>query len=117
MPKSFAERVRVTGSGRTDAGVHALGQVASFTADTELPATRLMRALNGNLPADVRVLGLEPAAADFHAIRDAQGKRYRYVIQDGPQADVFRRLYAWHVHRRLDLPRMDEAQPTSRGNA
>jgi tRNA pseudouridine38-40 synthase len=95
-------RIRVTASGRTDAGVHALGQVASFSADTTLSASQLHRALNGSLPPDIRILGIEDAPVGFHAIREARSKRYRYQFWDASQHDVFQRLTNWHVRLRLD---------------
>jgi tRNA pseudouridine38-40 synthase len=101
--------VRVVASGRTDAGVHALGQVISFACETRLPAPTLGRALDANLPADILVMEACEAPHGFHAIRDAIGKRYRYVIQDGSQRDVFARAYAWHVPQRLDVAAMSEA--------
>lgn len=106
---------RVTGSGRTDAGVHALAQVASFEVDTSLPASQLHRALNGNLPLDIRVLEVEQVSPEFHALRSAIGKRYRYVLQDGPWLDVFHRQQAWFVRGTLDLESMERAACTLRG--
>ena len=98
--------VRVAASGRTDAGVHALGQVASFQCDTRLTPEVLRRALNANTPPDIFVSEVRLAPDRFHATRDAVSKRYRYVIQDGPQRDVFSRTTAWHVPEVLDVPRM-----------
>ncbi len=102
-------RTRVTASGRTDAGVHALGQVASFSAETRLSPDQMRRALNGSLPPDVRILQVEEAPVGFHAIRDAKGKRYRYVVWDAEQPDVFQRQFSWHVRQPLDLDRMRAA--------
>ncbi len=93
---------RITASGRTDAGVHALGQVVSFDSSTELDASTLNRALNANLPKDIRVLCVEDAADGFHAIRDAKSKRYRYFIQDGGVQDPFLRAWCWYVPQKLD---------------
>jgi tRNA pseudouridine38-40 synthase len=106
LARILGERIRVTGSGRTDAGVHALGQVASFSAATEIPAERLARAINGNLPDDIRVLDLVEAPGNFHAIRDARWKIYRYFVEDCPLPNVFRRAYCWHVRTRLDANQM-----------
>lgn len=103
------QRTRVTGSGRTDAGVHALAQVASFDVETTLPASQLHRAFNGNLPLDIRVLNVEQVPSDFHALRSAVGKRYRYVMQDGPWLDVFHRQQAWFIRGTLDVEAMTEA--------
>src|SRR5262245_24769245 len=76
------QRVRVNASGRTDTGVHALGQVVNFHSQTTLSADVLLRAVNANLPEDVRVLRSEAVPDDFDANRDAVRKRYRYVIHD-----------------------------------
>jgi tRNA pseudouridine38-40 synthase len=103
------EEIRITGSGRTDAGVHALGQVVSFQTGTRLSCAELMKALNATLPEDMAVLELAEAPDDFHAIRSAVRKRYRYQIYDGPVADVFRRRWVWHIRHRLDEQAMHEA--------
>ncbi len=94
--------VKVTGASRTDAGVHALRQVASLATDGALPPERLQRALNALLPDAVRVTGAGPAPPGFDARRSASGKRYLYVIDGGPVADPFRRRHAWHLPRALD---------------
>ncbi len=104
-----AERIRVTGSGRTDAGVHALGQIVSLKLESELPCETLLRALNANLPDDVVVRRVEEAPAGFHPIRGAKNKRYRYLLYDSPIRDVFLRTTAWHVHHPLDVVSMIEA--------
>lgn len=100
------ETIRVSASGRTDAGVHALGQVVSLSTASALSVDTLQRALNASLPSDIRVRQLAEAADDFHAIRDAVSKRYRYLVQDGPIVDVFCRRYAWHVPQHLDITAM-----------
>lgn len=97
------ERVRVTGSGRTDAGVHAEGQVASVRLETALAPERLRRALNGVLDPDVVVRELREAPEDFDACRDALGKLYRYAIWNGPDRDPLRRQRALCLQRPLDL--------------
>lgn len=99
----------VRASGRTDAGVHALGQVVSFEAATTIAGPRLQRALNGHLPADISVLTLEDAPPGFHATYDAVGKLYRYVLCDGPLRDVFRQRYCWQYPQRLCAETMHEA--------
>ncbi len=98
--------VRVVASGRTDAGVHALAQVAGFRCQTRLAPDTLRRAINANTPDDIYVSELCLVSGDFHAIRDAISKRYRYVIQDGPQRDVFARATAWQLAYVLDPPSM-----------
>ena len=84
------ERVRVAGSGRTDAGVHAEGQVASVRIDTGMEPDRLRRALNGVLPRDIAVCDVSVAADDFDARRDAIGKLYRYRVWNGPRRSPLR---------------------------
>ncbi len=102
-------RVTVHGAGRTDAGVHALAQVASTTLTTSLACATLVRALNAVLPADVRVLGLEQAESDFHARFSATGKTYEYRFVDVPVVSPFVHRYVWHVRQPLNLEAMQEA--------
>jgi len=104
------QAVRVLASGRTDAGVHALGQVVGFRTQSALPSEVLLRAINAVLPRDIAVLDAAEAPEGFHPIRDALRKRYRYVIHDGPVRDVFQRRYVWHYGRgRLDAEAMQRA--------
>lgn len=103
------EAVRVLASGRTDAGVHALGQVVGCATNGRLANDRLQSALNAVLPPDMRVLRIETAVTGFHAIRDAVSKRYRYVIQDGDVGDLFLRRYCWFVPGSLDEHAMHRA--------
>lgn len=85
----------IQGAGRTDAGVHGRGQVATFDAALQLPVARLAYALNNILPADVRVLAAEEAAADFHARFSPSTKEYRYFILPGDVCDPQLLRYAW----------------------
>lgn len=101
--------VPVAGAGRTDAGVHALGQVASVRLSSRLEVAVLRRALNAMLPADVRVLLIEEAADDFHARYSAYAKTYHYRIHNAELVSPFERRYVWHVPQRLDVARMMEA--------
>ena len=101
--------VPVAGAGRTDSGVHALGQVASFSLDRQIDGPTLVRAMNAQLPFDVRVLSAEPVGPDFHARFDAVGKTYRYRICNARVMSPFERHYAWHVHGVLDAAAMGEA--------
>jgi len=100
---------RVIGSGRTDAGVHALGQAAAFQTSSTFAPEVFQRALNALLPRDIAVLQAAAVAPDFHPIRDAIKKRYRYVVRDGPVRDVFARRHAWHYRQRLDADAMGRA--------
>lgn len=101
--------VTVHGAGRTDAGVHALGQVASVQVGCALDATTLTRALNAQLPSDIRVLRVEDAPADFHARFSARSKTYRYRLCTAPVISPFDRLFAWHVPEPLDVDAMRRA--------
>lgn len=116
IAKVTGQVTRVQASGRTDAGVHALGQVVRLRTASSLPPQVLCRALNANLPEDIVVLDVAAVGADFHPIRDVVRKRYRYVIYDGPVRNVFLRRYAWHYTRgRLDADAMQRAATTLRG--
>ncbi len=101
--------VTVHGAGRTDAGVHALGQVASFSLARDVSADVVRRALNAQLPGAVRVLSAEAALDDFHARFSARGKTYRYRIWNADVADPFERRQAWHVYGALDVVAMQAA--------
>ena len=101
--------VTVHGAGRTDAGVHALGQVASVRLTAGLDPTTLARALNAVLPLDLRVVRVEDVPDDFHARFSATGKVYQYRIVNGPFASPFVRRYVWHVIPKIDLAAVREA--------
>jgi tRNA pseudouridine38-40 synthase len=90
------ENVLPQGSGRTDAGVHALAQVASFATASVIPAENWMRALNDILPASIRVLEVSEAAPEFHARKSAHAKTYRYRIHRGAICPPFLARYVWH---------------------
>lgn len=98
--------VSVVPAGRTDAGVHALGQVVSFRASTKLEATVLQRALNARLPEDVVVLEVADAPPDFHAQRSALGRWYRYTLWRGQERTIWWHRYSHHVPESLDLEAM-----------
>lgn len=99
----------ITGAGRTDAGVHALGQVANFYTESSLPAERMAYAINNQLPRDIRVLSVEEVPGEFHARYDAVGKTYCYYITPGSKPTVFQNRYTWHLPERLDVEKMQEA--------
>ncbi len=102
--------IAVTGAGRTDAGVHALGQVASLSVTREIDAPALQRALNAHLPAAVRVVDAQAADPAFHARFDATSKTYRYHVWNGEVVPPFLRAFTWHVPSPLlDVRRMDSA--------
>jgi tRNA pseudouridine38-40 synthase len=106
---------KVTGASRTDAGVHALRQVASLVTRATLAPPVLQRALNALLPPAVRVLDVHEAPPGFDARRRARGKRYAYLIDRRPSADPFLRRYAWHVPFGLDAAAMAAALRAVRG--
>jgi len=101
--------VAVSGAGRTDAGVHALAQVASFALVRAIAPDVLVRALNAKLPDAVRVTAAEQVLASFHARFDARRKTYRYRIWNADVLPPFERRYAWHVPGGLDVAAMRQA--------
>lgn len=107
--------VKITGASRTDAGVHALRQVACLSTSAAVAPSVLHRALNALLPLSVRVLDACAAPAGFDARRWARGKRYAYLIDRGPQADPFLRRYAWHTPFALDAATMAAGLAVLRG--
>lgn len=102
-------RVTVQGAGRTDAGVHALGQVASAEVRNVLEPPRLARALHARLPPAVRVLAIEETAPGFHARFSARAKTYEYRIVNAPLVSAFQHRYVWHVGQPLDVDAMRTA--------
>ena len=100
---------RLRGAGRTDAGVHAMGQVASLTVATRLAPERLAAALNARLPADLAIVACRTAPAGWDALRGARAKHYRYAIWNGRDRSPLRAARAAHVRERLDPERMAEA--------
>lgn len=103
------ETLRVTAAGRTDAGVHALGQAVGLATETRLTNEDLHRGLNALLPEDIAVVTVEDARENFHATYDAVGKRYRYHIHNSRSPSVFTRHYAWHYPQPLDAIAMHAA--------
>jgi tRNA pseudouridine38-40 synthase len=107
--------VRVVSAGRTDAGVHALGQVASASLDTRHGPDTIQRALNAAFPRSVRALSVELVPDGFHARRDARSKTYCYRLLSGRGATPFASRYAWSVNGDLDIEAMGEAFEAVRG--
>lgn len=101
--------VKVAGSGRTDAGVHAEGQVANVKLNRSWTPEKLRNAINGNLWRDIRIINVEKADDDFHARFSARGKTYAYRVVNAPVMSPFWRRFALHETRPLDLARMTEA--------
>jgi tRNA pseudouridine38-40 synthase len=109
------EKVLPQGSGRTDAGVHALAQVASFQTASVIPAANLLIALNDVLPASIRILAAEEVAPDFHARKSAVAKTYRYRIYREGICPPFLARYVWHYPYPLDERAVVEAGPLIEG--
>lgn len=109
LSRLAGEPVEIHGAGRTDAGVHAEGQVASVKLPGSRPAAEVMDYLNRYLPEDIAVVGAEEADDRFHARLSAKGKVYRYSIRLGGTPDVFRRKYQYRVEEPLDTDAMDRA--------
>lgn len=101
--------IRVIGAGRTDAGVHAEGQVVNFKTHARMEAERFVPALNSILPGDIRVKASREVSPEFHARFDATSKTYRYVIQTGAYLSPFIRNFAHHVPYSLDVEAMERA--------
>ncbi len=109
------ERSGVLSAGRTDAGVHALGQVASFRTESNIPAEKWRPALQSHLPPDIVVLESGEVDAAFHATYSAKSKRYRYVIHNALLDDPFLRRYVWRIAGTLDADAMHAAAQALRG--
>lgn len=103
------EHVNVIAAGRTDAGVHAIGQVAAFDSLSRLHVSIMKKALNALLPPDVRVIDLMDAPQDFHPRYSALGKKYSYIIANMKDIPVFIRKYAWRISAPLDTEAMRAA--------
>ena len=107
---------RIVLAGRTDAGVHALGQVASFALDPAVPRAKLQQALNGVLPGDLKVRAIERATPQFHARHSATRRDYRYLLWHAPAPAPLLRDRAWHVRAPLDVAAMHAAAQTLLGH-
>ena len=100
---------RITGSGRTDAGVHAFNQVAHFCTGSQMDLRSLKKGLNSLLPSDIVVKEVANADADFHARYSAKSRIYKYFLWNGEILSPFYRRFSWHVHHQLDREQMREA--------
>jgi len=107
--RTSGEEIRVTASGRTDAGVHALGQVVNFRTEASLDGRAWSGALNHYLPPQVRVLEASEAPPEFNARHSARGKHYGYIVLNRPAPSPLKRNYAWHVPAPLNFGAMREA--------
>jgi tRNA pseudouridine38-40 synthase len=116
LAKIHKRPVPLTGSGRTDSGVHAAGQVAHFSTDiASLSAPRFIRALNSLLPQDVRVVDASEAPPDFHARFDARSRTYRYFVTAGRRAAPWELRYSWQIWRQPDWDRLSSYARLFRG--
>ncbi|NLN97551.1 MAG: tRNA pseudouridine(38-40) synthase TruA [Eubacteriaceae bacterium] len=104
------ESIAIHGSGRTDSGVHALGQVMHFKTESSIPTERFALALNSKLPEDIRALRAQEMPEAFHSRFSAKSKAYFYQIDRDTVASPFYRRYAWHLSKPLDLTAMDKAK-------
>ena len=109
IERILGEKAQVWGSGRTDAGVHALNQVANFKTDCPIPCENLVKALNDALPPTVRIKDAHEVSAKFHARYDVRSKTYRYRILQAPVCSPFLWRFVWHYPFPLDGERMAEA--------
>lgn len=104
--KIVSHRVKIVGAGRTDAGVHALGQVCNFTTHSSIPLEGLRKGLNSILPGDIQVLRADDVSHGFHSRYSAKGKIYVYRVLNALEPDIFSRRFEWHIPIRLDTEAM-----------
>lgn len=109
LSELLGEDIRVIGASRTDAGVHALGNVAVFDTESRIPAEKISYALNQRLPEDIRIQKSEETAADWHPRRRGSRKTYEYRIYRGEFPMPVKRLYSYFTYNTLDVERMREA--------
>lgn len=109
LTKINKKKVEITGAGRTDAGVHAVGQTANFFLDVNIPVNKIPFALNGELADDIICKKAEKVSVDFHSRYNARGKKYRYRILNSNFNSVFVRNFVYNVHKKLDLKLMQKA--------
>jgi tRNA pseudouridine38-40 synthase len=112
---SGVETLRIHGAGRTDAGVHALGQVAHFDVNWKISEEKIAGALNAHLPRDISVRKAEQVEQEFHARFSATSRTYRYAILNRPQPSALLTRYVWHVTKPLSVEQMQEAGRTLSG--
>ncbi len=109
LSKFHRQPTRIYGASRTDAGVHALGQMAHFHLEVPIPLERIPQAFNGELPGDIVCLKAWQCPEDFHVRHDALGKKYIYRIDNNPYPDVFTRNFCYHYHEKLKVEAMQQA--------
>ena len=109
LERLLGESIELAGSGRTDAGVHALGQVANFRTESDLGCAEMVKELNRYLPEDIRIVKAELVKNGFHARKSAKGKKYEYYIDCREKPDVFSRRHCYHYPHKLDIEAMRNA--------
>ncbi|MFP4456045.1 MAG: tRNA pseudouridine(38-40) synthase TruA [Clostridia bacterium] len=109
ISKLTNESIRIIGSSRTDAGVHANGQVITFWTDSSIPEDKYSVALKKHLPEDIDVIKSVRAADDFHPIANAYAKRYSYLISGNKYVDIRKKRFCYHLGQKLDIIRINEA--------
>ncbi len=111
----FKEKYHLIGAGRTDSGVHALGQEAHFKTGSKLPLNNIKMALNSILPKDIAITNVSEEDPDFHARKQALLKKYIYKIYRGKTRDPFLWHYTWHLHEALNICRIKSCLPVFQG--
>ena len=109
LSRLCGEKITTVGSGRTDTGVHALGQTVSFTTNGRIPCANIVRAAEKMLPPDIVIISTEEAQTGFHARISACWKRYSYKILENDYNDPCQVRYAWQLRQKLDIDAMNEA--------
>ena len=109
LSRLTGERIHLFGSGRTDSGVHALGQVAHFKTQSQMDTHTIQRALNSLLPSDIMIQKVEEVGEGFHARKHSKSKVYEYRILNRKLRSVFHQGYIWHVPQKLNLAEMKKA--------
>lgn len=109
LSKMTGQKIEIQGAGRTDAGVHALGQVANFHADTQMTEKEILEYMNRYLPEDIAVISLKEVSERFHSRLNATGKTYCYRVIHSELPHVFDRRHAHVVEQKLDVRAMEEA--------
>ncbi|HCX03317.1 MAG TPA: tRNA pseudouridine(38-40) synthase TruA, partial [Clostridiales bacterium] len=104
--KVFKQKIDLIGSGRTDAGVHALGQTANFKIKNNIPEEKVLYALNSNLPKDIRVVDSREVDMEFHSRYNAIGKTYQYNIYNSRIIDPFRKDTSYFIPYKLDIDKI-----------
>lgn len=109
LQRALGQPINLVGASRTDTGVHAMGQVAHFNADSKIPDQRMAQAINSRLPDDIEVIDVQPIHAEFDAIRDCVSKQYRYSIFNTDRRPLTLRHSVYHFWKSLDIDRMNAA--------